>query len=82
MAKDLMKCDGCGKEVDSTTTGTCMTAEVEMEDHGMSSHFGAGNFYECPSDYFYCNDCLNQHGFCKTCNIHVKPELQKKIWES
>ena len=76
MAKDLMKCDHCGKNVDSTTTGTCMTSHVNLDD------FGARDKDACPDDYFYCQDCLNEFSICPRCDKILPKESQKEISDS
>ena len=78
MTQDLMKCDGCGKQVDSTTTSTCTTAHAELETFDIVL---PTNINECPDDYFYCTDCINKYGMCKDCSDNIDEDKQKQIWE-
>lgn len=74
--KDLMKCDCCNNEVESTTTNTCLTSHVELDDVFMLSN---KNVSACWDDMFYCQDCLNKHAICKDCQNHYSEEDQIRI---
>lgn len=76
--EDLMCCVACHQMVDSTTTRTCMTSHVELEDYDIAK---PENYNECPDDYFYCEDCINNYGMCKNCDSMIDESKQKQIWE-
>lgn len=71
--EDLRDCDCCGRESLYLEQSSCLTSHVEKEDFPDLINF-------CSSDEFYCDQCLNELGFCDNCSESTSMATQKKVF--
>lgn len=70
---DLRNCDCCRKQSDSVDQSSCLTSHIDENKYSFK-------ITPCPSDYFYCKECLDENGnFCKDCDKTISKENQSLI---
>lgn len=62
---DLMPCSRCHKQVDSTSTSSCLCGHMEVSEHLPISSERLKQLC-CFDDLFFCKDCI-QKDICIDC---------------
>jgi hypothetical protein len=71
---DVRSCDCCYRKTLELEQSSCVTSHIDINDYPYLT-------YQCLVDEFYCEQCLNELGFCPDCDEKTSKKNQNELYK-